>query len=158
MKSQITTWVPVIETAKVLNIILQKPLNSLKKKAFGQSSEFKKGVKTDCQKVIEFYKKSADCRKLCSYGDLGFCYRHGIGVEVDYSKAIEYYTKGIELHNTFSLNELMDMHSEGQGIKQNYSKALEIYQKSADLGNSLPVTFIGDNYQQGLNVSFNSIL
>lgn len=119
----------------------------------GWMFQFGKGVDTNYNNALKWYKMAAVKGNALANYSIGIIYSEGLGVDQNYSEAISWIKKGVDAGEPFAMNLLGFMYKEGNGVIQDYSEALSWYKKSAEKGNSNAILNIGFAYQNGQGVA-----
>nr|WP_275897283.1 tetratricopeptide repeat protein [Helicobacter suis] len=117
------------------------------------------GVKKDCQKAMQYYKKAGDLGNAEGYYNVAEYlgdYRgdqYECRIKQDVQKAMQYLYKAAGMGLAKAYEYLGTMYRfESPLKKQDYKKAFEYYKKAADMGDTEATTQLAIMYKDGLGV------
>ena len=104
---------------------------------FGQ-----KGVQTNEEEAIKWWKKAAEAGVLEAQYNLGAYYHN----HHRYSAAAEWYRKAAEQGEVEAMNKLAFYYEFGEGVRRDMNEAIKWWKKAAGKGNSDAMVDLGDYY------------
>lgn len=100
-------------------------------------------------KAFKLFKEAAEGGLARAQGELGFCYREGIGVDPSLAEALYWYRKGARLGDDISQVNLGNFYYWGRVVRVNFETALKWYFAAAMQGNRSAIFNIGVCFQEG---------
>lgn len=94
-----------------------------------------RGVESNKQQAVEWWKKSAENDCVQAQYELGRSYYKGDGVKRNYNEALKWLTKSANSGNANAQYLLGEMYYNGKGVSRNQDKANHYWQLSANQGN-----------------------
>jgi hypothetical protein len=114
-----------------------------------------RGVETNRQEAVAWYRKAAVAGDASAQATLGLCVFRGWGCEKDHNQAFRWYLRSAENGNLSAMNNIAYCYLHGFGVEKNPETGFSWAMKAAGQGYHPAQTMVAECYLDGLGVERN---